>query len=111
VIVLRYDRQESRMRKEKMTKQIVISRSADGIARALSPNEPPEASTPMSLDDCETMLDRLIEATNYVAGGGLEGYKWAIGQLVRQMEADHGVRGAVVMHDLGWLPMRKFDED
>ncbi len=89
-----------------MIKRVSLDHGADGNVRVMSQDEAAEAWTPLSRAECEAAFDRLVLATSYVGGGGLEGYKWAIGQLLRQMSADHGARSAAVMRELGWLPVR-----
>lgn len=89
-----------------MIKRVFLGQGADGNVHVMSQDEAAEAWTPMSRDECEAAFDRLVNATNHVGGGGIEGYKWAVGQLLRQMLADHGSRSVAVMRELGWQPAR-----
>lgn len=89
-----------------MIKRVSLNYGADGNVHVMSQDEAAEVCAPPSHAECEAAFDRLVLATNYVGGGGLEGYKWAIGQLLRQMSADHGARSVAVMRELGWLPVR-----
>ena len=94
-----------------MIKRIFLDRGADGNVQVVSQEEAAEAWTAMSRDECEAAFDRLLDATNFVGGGGLEGYRWALGRLLRQMTADHGARGAAVMREFGWQPARGPSDD
>ncbi len=94
-----------------MIKRIFLDRGAGGDVHVVSQDEVVGAWTPMSREECEAAFDRLLEATNFVGGGGLEGYKWALGRLLRQMAADHGARGAAVMREFGWRPARGPSDD
>ena len=93
-----------------MAKRTAMSQGVDGGARVMPQDDAARAWTPMSRDECKAALDRLVDAANYVGGGGLGGDRKALGQLLQQMGADHGARGVSVMRELGWQPVRTSGE-
>ena len=57
----------------------------------------------MTEDKARSLFHDAITATNYVAGGGREGYRELLSFVISWLDADHGdcaVSG--VMKELGW---------